>query len=453
VTEAPAAIIARPDFLDAPAVAAVLAALPGARAVGGCVRDALAGRAATDVDVAAPLPPEEIAARLRPAGLKVFATGLDHGTVTAVLDHAPVEVTALRRDVVTDGRHALVEWTTDWREDAARRDFTINAMSLAPDGTLFDYFGGRADLAAGRVRFVGDPDTRLAEDYLRALRFFRFQARYGAGAPDAAAVAAIRRAVPGLARLSAERVWMELKRILSVPDPVATVALMAQTGVLAAVLPEAGDAAAADRHGLAALRRLAAAGAPADPLLRLAALLPEDGRDAAVALRRRLRLSGAEGEALDRLLADADRVLWLAGFTTLPPPDPGLSERLLTILLAAREDVPIESILQEAWLAEARDGRDRAALRARMLAAERPRFPLQGRDALALGAAPGPGIGRLLNDLRGWWLAGGGVATREETLAELGRRIAAGPGAMATGAGGSKAGGGTEAGGGTSLGG
>ncbi len=133
MTDAPAAIIARPDFLDAPAVAAVLAALPGARAVGGCVRDALAGRPATDVDVAAPLPPEDIAARLRAAGLKVFATGLDHGTVTAVLDHAPVEVTALRRDVLTDGRHALVEWTTDWREDAARRDFTINAMSLTPD--------------------------------------------------------------------------------------------------------------------------------------------------------------------------------------------------------------------------------------------------------------------------------------------------------------------------------
>ena len=219
----------RPPFLDTPAVAAVLSALPGARAVGGCVRDALAGRDSADVDVAAPLPPEDIATRLRAAGLKVFETGLAHGTVTAVLDRTPVEVTALRRDVLTDGRHATVEWTTDWREDAARRDFTINAMSLAPDGALFDYFTGRDDLAAGRVRFVGDPDTRLAEDYLRALRFFRFQARYGVGEPDAAAVAAIRRAVPGLARLSAERVWMELKRILSVPDPVAAVALMAQT--------------------------------------------------------------------------------------------------------------------------------------------------------------------------------------------------------------------------------
>jgi poly(A) polymerase/tRNA nucleotidyltransferase (CCA-adding enzyme) len=446
VSDPPAAIIDRPAFLDEPAVAAVLAALPGARAVGGCVRDALAGRDSADVDVAAPFPPDRIAARLRQAGLKVFETGLDHGTVTAVLDHVPVEVTALRRDVVTDGRHALVAWTTDWHEDAARRDFTINAMSLAPDGALFDYFGGRADLAAGRVRFVGEPDTRLAEDYLRALRFFRFQARYGRGAPDAAAVAAIRRAVPGLARLSAERVWMELKRILAVPDPVATVALMAETGVLGAVLPEARDLATADRHGLAALRRLVAAGAPAETLLRLAALLPEDGRDAATALRERLRLSGAEGEALDRLV-------WRAGFTDLPPVDPGLDGRGLRLFLARREDEPIERILQEAWLAEARDKRDLAGLRARILAAERPQFPAQGRDALALGAEPGPRIGRLLGDLRAWWLQGGCVATREEALAELARRIAAGPGAASTGNGGSAAGGGTEAGGGTALGG
>jgi poly(A) polymerase/tRNA nucleotidyltransferase (CCA-adding enzyme) len=440
----PAEIIARPDFLDVPAVAAVLAALPGARAVGGCVRDALARHASADVDVAAPLPPGDIATRLRAAGLKVFETGLAHGTLTAVLDHVPVEVTALRRDVMTDGRHATVEWTTDWREDAARRDFTINAMSLAPDGALFDYFSGRADLAAGRVRFVGDPDARLAEDYLRALRFFRFQARYGVGEPDAAAVAAIGRAVPGLARLSAERVWMELKRILSVRNPVAAVGLMAQTGVLGAVLPEAGDVVASDRHGLVALRRLGAA--PADPLLRLAALLPEDGRDAAVALRDRLRLSGAEGQALDRLV-------WLAGFTDMPPLDPGLEGRRLRLFLARREEEPVEHILQEAWLAEARDGCDRAALRARLQAAERPRFPLQGRDAVVLGATPGPGIGRLLDGLRAWWIDGGCTADREQALAELARRIAAGTGGDPADVVGKAAGRSTGSGGGTALGG
>jgi poly(A) polymerase/tRNA nucleotidyltransferase (CCA-adding enzyme) len=452
MTDTPATVIPRPAFLDSPAVAAVLAALPGARAVGGCVRDALAGRESADVDVAAPLPPEDIATRLRAAGLKVFETGLAHGTVTAVLDRTPVEVTALRRDVLTDGRHATVAWTTDWREDAARRDFTINAMSLAPDGALFDYFTGREDLAAGRVRFVGDPDTRLAEDYLRALRFFRFQARYGAGAPDAAAVAAIRRAVPGLARLSAERVWMELKRILSVPDPVAAVGLMAETGVLGVVLPEAGSLESTDSHGLAVLRRLRLA--PADPILRLAALLPEDGMDVAAALRARLRLSGAEGETLSSLICDAERILWLRGFTQLPPLDPDLDGRALRLFLARREDVEMSDILREAWLAEGRDGRDRSALRARIAAADRPVFPLKGRDALDLGATPGPHIGRLLGDLRGWWMEGGCTATRDEALAELACRIAtAGPGAAPADETGDPADSGTGGGGGTALGG
>lgn len=410
MSEAPVARIAPPEFLGRPAVAAVLAALPGARAVGGCVRDALAGRDFADVDVAAPLPPEEIARRLRDAGLRVFETGLAHGTVTAVLGREPVEVTALRRDVLTDGRHAVVEWTTDWREDAARRDFTINAMSLAADGALFDYFGGREDLAAGRVRFVGDPDLRLAEDYLRALRFFRFQARYGRGAPDAAAVAAIARAVPGLGRLSAERVWMELKRILGAPDPVAAVALMAETGVLGAVLPEVA------RDGLVALRRLVAAGAPPDPLLRLAALLPGP----APGLAARLKLSGEEATALAQLLRAA-------------LPDPALEGAALRVALAACESASGEDAQRYTWLAEARDGRDRSALRARITAVETPRFPLQGRDLLALGVSPGPGVGRLLAALREWWLAGGCVAMREEALAEAARRISDGSGGTALG--------------------
>ena len=194
-------------------------------------------------------------------------------------------MTSLRRDVATDGRHAEVAWTTDWREDAARRDFTINAMSMDADGALWDYFGGREDLAAGRVRFVGDPATRLAEDYLRALRFFRFQARYGRGAPDPAALAAIRAAVPGLARLSAERVWMELKRLLAAPDPTGALALMAETR-------RAGGGAAGGGRPGGAGRLLVAAGAPADPLLRFAALVRREAADRD--LPHRLRWSGAE---------------------------------------------------------------------------------------------------------------------------------------------------------------
>jgi poly(A) polymerase/tRNA nucleotidyltransferase (CCA-adding enzyme) len=455
MTDAPVATIDRPRFLAAPAVAAVLAALPGARAVGGCVRDALAGRENADVDVGAPLPPEDIATRLRAAGLKVFETGLAHGTVTAVLDHAPVEVTALRRDVLTDGRHATVAWTTDWREDAARRDFTINAMSLTPDGALFDYFTGRADLAAGRVRFVGDPDTRLAEDYLRALRFFRFQARYGVGEPDAAAVAAIGHAVPGLKQLSAERVWMELKRILSVPDPVAAVGLMARTGVLGAVLPEAAE--------VATLATLIAVGAPPDPLLRVAALLrdPIDGDrvDRVRKIARDLRLSGAEAAALRAI--------------TRPPAQarlhPGMTARDLRVALAeagepagsAADHDPRGRLVSQARLAAARAMREGdAGLAQRWLAlaaalqdAPMPDFPLAGRDVVALGVDPGRAVGAWLGALRAWWLDGGCTATRAEALGELARRITAGSAAVPAGHVASGDDGGTGSGGGTALGG
>lgn len=402
----PQARMAPPDFLAAPAPAAVLAALPGARAVGGCVRDALAGRAVHDVDVAAPFPPEEIARRLVAAGLKVFETGLAHGTVTAVRDRQPVEVTSLRRDVATDGRHAEVAWTTDWREDAARRDFTINAMSLARDGRLWDYFGGREDLAAGRVRFVGDPATRLAEDYLRALRFFRFWARYGQGAPDPAALAAIREAVPGFrARIAPERVWMELKRLLEAPDPIAALALMDQSGLRAAALPEAGGA---EAGGAEALARLVARGAPVDPLLRLAALVPEG---AVGGLAERLRLSGAERGRLRALTGASDKF-----------PDPALAPPLgvLRAWLAGRGRA---AALDELWLAEARDGRERGPLRTTVAAMEVPVFPLQGRDLLALGLAPGPAVGELLQGLRDWWLAGGAEADRTACLNEARRRM------------------------------
>lgn len=385
-----------PAFLREAAPSAVLAALPGARAVGGAVRDHLAGRPIRDVDIAAPFAPDEIAARLRRAGLKVFETGVAHGTVTAVLGRAPVEVTALRRDVATDGRHAQVEWTADWREDAARRDFTINAMSLDPGGALHDFFGGAADLRAGRVRFVGQPATRLREDYLRALRFFRFQARYGVGEPDPAAVAAIRAAVPGLARLSAERVWAEIKRLLEAPDPCASVALMAETGVLGAALPEG--------FSPDALARAVAAGA-ADPLVRFAALL--DARAEVPAAR--LRMSGEERGRVEAVRGDP---------SLLPP---GLDGAALLSLLA---EWGAERAAGAAFVAEARDGRDRAALRARIAARDIPAFPLQGRDALALGLPPGPWLGAALARLRAAWYAGGATEPRETLLEKL-RELAA----------------------------
>lgn len=370
----------------------VFRALPGARAVGGCVRDHLAGLPLHDLDMAAPFPPEEIARRLEAAGFRVFGTGLAHGTVTAVLDHAPIEVTALRRDLLADGRHAQVAWTTDWREDAARRDFTINAMSLDQHGALHDHFDGAADLRAGLVRFVGDAATRLREDYLRALRFFRFQARYGRGAPDADAVAAIRDAVPGLARLSAERVWSEIKRLLEAPDPRAALALMAQTGVLGAVLPEAASPA-----------RLAPVLEGRDPLLRLAGLVPP-GTDLA-ALSARLRWSGEE---LARMRA-------LHDVAALEPRSDALARRRMAARLRARSPRALPG--EVARVAAAGDPAGPwAALFDLQPGAD---FPLLGRDALAAGIPPGPDLGRRLAAARAWWIEGGATAGREECLAQL----------------------------------
>ncbi len=426
----PALLIAPPAFLAEPAFAALLAALPDARVVGGAVRDTLAGRPVADIDLGTKLPPAEVMAALRRAGIRAVPTGLDHGTVTAVLDPLAgqggalgggrsVEITTLRRDVATDGRHATVAFTDDWRQDAARRDFTINAMSMTRGGAVHDYFGGVADLRAGVLRFVGDPAQRIAEDFLRVLRYFRFFARYAdrppellepstlpepPTLPDAAVRAALQAGIGGLSTLSAERVWSELRRILGAPDPGAAVALMAELGVLPAVIPEGADP--------AALARLIAAGGPVDEVLRLAALLTGDVEHFA----DRLRLSGAERQrlldlraspvarpedddaALRRLLADHDRAV-LIDRTWLVPDGLGGGA-------------------QSGWV----------ALRGRLAALPKPVFPLQGADVLALGVAPGPRVGVLLRAVRDWWVAGGctaGVAAcRAELVCALGRPLA-----------------------------
>jgi hypothetical protein len=251
----PARKIARIEpqsWMTAPHTRAVLAALSaeGAapRFVGGCVRDAELGRPVKDIDIATPDPPERVLALLERAGLKAVPTGLAHGTVTAISRGRPFEVTSLRIDVETYGRHAKVEFTDDWQADAGRRDLTINALSCAPDGRIFDYFGGLEDLRAGRVRFVGDPRARIREDYLRLLRFFRFHAHYGRGAPDPEGLAAAGELAPKATKLSGERVRAELLRLLAAPDPVPVLDLMAARGVLRVFLPEAADTAALARR-------------------------------------------------------------------------------------------------------------------------------------------------------------------------------------------------------------
>ncbi len=378
---------ARFDILKDADLTPVLAALPRARLVGGCVRDSLIGRAVADIDLATPDLPDAITAALHKAGIRAVPTGASHGTITALSAGRPFEITTLRRDRETDGRHAVVDWTDDFAEDAARRDFTINAMSVDQSGTLHDYFGGRADLADGRVRFVGQAALRVAEDHLRILRFFRFQARYGAEPPDAEAVSAINAAADRVEQLSAERVWSEVKRILAVPNPWAALALMDALGVLRAALPET-----APNEILAAML---AANAPADPLLRLAAMLEGDaGR-----LAERLKMSGAERERLTALTSGA-------------APSPLDDDAALRRHLA---DERLDVLVGRTWLAFPGS----AELRKRLQSVPRPMFPLEGRHGLALGLAPGPQLGQALRRARAWWLAGGCTATRAECEAQL----------------------------------
>lgn len=371
-------------FLSDAALMQVWDALPEARVVGGAVRDALAGRPVADIDLATPRPPEQVEAALRRAGIRAVPTGLAHGTITAVAGGRGFEVTTLRRDVQTDGRHAVVAFTDDWRQDAARRDFTINAMSAARDGAVFDYFGGVDDLRAGRVRFVGDAAMRIAEDYLRILRYFRFFARYAAAGPDAATAAALAGGIPGLAILSAERVWGELRLILSTPDPADAVALMQRLGVWPAVLPEA----------LATPRMR---GLPPDPILRLAAALTGDP----LAMAERLKFSND----------DRDRLLRLLAAPSLRATD---DDATLRRALADHDPADLNG---RAWL----DGAPEA-LRRRLAALPRPVFPLEGRDVLALGIPPGPRVGALLRAVRRWWLEGGCVAGPGDCRNELVRQ-------------------------------
>lgn len=367
------------------ALALLWSVLPAMRLVGGVVRDLLAQRPIADIDLATPEPPEQVMQSLRAHGVHVVATGLQHGTVTAVLDGAPYEITTLRRDEKTDGRHAVVSWTQDWREDAKRRDFTINAMSCDQAGVIYDYFAGQADLAAGRVRFVGEPARRIEEDALRILRFFRFYGRYGRGEPDPQALEAITHGVALLDGLSVERVWMELQRILAGPDVAAIVQLMEQTGVLARILPEG--------YSSARCIRLVASGAPDNALLRLAGLSMD-----APAVARRLKLSRAQSSLLAALAKPA------------PLPDVNMSDDALRRLVA---DEALDVLVGRVWLHQAAVPRNQAQnaafvqLRRRLLEVEVPVFPLAGRDVVAIAGQAGPEIGRIMGLARQWWLDGG----------------------------------------------
>lgn len=387
--------LAGADWLARPETQAVFAALAAkgfaARAVGGAVRNALLGEPVSDVDIATPARPEEVMQAAAAAGLGAAPTGVAHGTVTVIADGHPYEVTTLRRDVETHGRHATVAFTGDWREDARRRDFTMNALYCDAKGEVFDPLGGYADLAARRVRFIGDPVERIREDYLRILRFFRINAAYGSGNPDRDGLAACVREREGLAILSAERVRQEMLRLLAARRGPELVAAMFDYGLLPAVLG------AAPR--LALLARLAeiegAMGLDPDPVLRLAALAVEVAEDAErLAIRWRL-----SNDATATLAAAAKRA-----------PEVGLSvpERTAKTSLYALGESAYRNRALVAWTRSGAGPSD-AAWRERSSLPERwqlPRFPIGGADVLALGVAAGPRVGELLSKLEAWWIDG-----------------------------------------------
>ena len=370
-----------------------------ARFVGGSVRDALLGRRIGDIDIATPAPPERVIELLEKRGIKVVPTGLAHGTVTAIAGTPPrhFEITTLRRDVETYGRRARVAFDADWAADAARRDFTINAIFLDPDGTVHDPVGGLADLRAHRVRFVGDPATRIAEDVLRILRYYRFEARFGTGLGDPQARAACRALAHLLPNLSAERVAQELVKLLETSYPISALRMMLEDGVLSVILPEA--------RRLDRLRHMIAIEPEPDPLRRLAALIEVDGAGA-IALAERLHFSNAW----------RDRLHGLAPPWAIDPPADMAAQRRALYRLGAERYRDIALLLA----AEGAMSRDRFG---ELLALARdwtpPAFPLAGRDVTALGIAAGPEVGRLLGAVHDWWEAGDFTADRAACLLYL----------------------------------
>ncbi len=398
------------DWMRADETRAVIAALAAegqeVRFVGGCVRDALHARKESDgvdIDIATPDRPEQVIRLLDKAGIKNIPTGLSHGTITAVVNHKHFEITTLRVDVETHGRHADVAFTDDWEEDAARRDFTMNAMFCSPEGDIYDPGSGIADLEAGRVRFVGDAARRIEEDHLRLLRFFRFHAWYGKGAPDAEGLAAAKEWATSLAKLSGERIRAEMLKLLAAPDPGPVVDAMAGAGVLAKAVPGAGDG--------KILRALVSLEEQADPLRRLAALSRPVGDAAALAAR--LRLSRAEQDRLTALLAPPEIIAT------------GMDERAQRRVLYRHG---AERVTDWLLLDQAERGGPAEGIAAALAAvrAWRPvELPVKGADALALGMEAGPEVGEAIRAVEDWWIDKDFAPGRDACLEKLRETVAA----------------------------
>ena len=364
-----------------------------ARVAGGAVRNALMKLPVADIDIATTLPPRRVQEACEHAGFKAIPTGIAHGTVTVIVDHHPYEVTTLRADVATDGRRAIVAFHENWAADAARRDFTMNALYCDSKGRIYDFIGGYLDTLHQKVRFVGKPAQRIVEDYLRILRFFRFHAQFGKGAQDRAGLAACARAARQIDNLSAERIRQEMLKLLTAPGAVSTLKIMARGNILGHVLPY--------KEEWRMLQRL-----PPDPILRLAVLAAEPGN-----LKSRLRLSNEEAERLDRALAaiaptpalrpaEQRHVLYHLGAETW---------RDAVHLAWAKSRVPVTD----------RDWKRLLALPGRW---PLPRLPLTGDDLIAFGLRPGPHLGAELKRLEDWWIASDFQPDKPALLQQLSSR-------------------------------
>ena len=396
------------SWMREPSILSLFKALPegSLRFVGGCVRNALWGEDVGDIDLACQLEPEAVVAALEAAGIRYVPTGIAHGTVTAVIDGQPFEVTSLRRDVETDGRRATVAYTMDWAEDAQRRDLTMNSLYADLSGRVYDPTGqGLSDLKSRKFRFVGDAEQRVQEDYLRILRFFRFLALYGGQEKvDAASLKACREHQAGIRKLSAERVWMELKKLLSADNPVRACHIMLTNGILESVLPEANNV-----DGLEALLRLESREKiKPDPLLRLMAMSAREPLQMAL-LTKRLKMSKAETARL-RGWADNDAQL---------STDMLERERMAAIYKSGKSVIIDRARLRAAGETDPIQSSRWMSLADLAMGWQPPVFPLTGKDLAKAGVPKGPGMGKALKALEALWIRSGFSTEKPQLLAAL----------------------------------
>ncbi|MFK0329847.1 CCA tRNA nucleotidyltransferase [Rhizobium sp. NPDC090275] len=387
------------------------------RVVGGAVRNSLMGLDVSDIDVATTLTPDVVIERAKQAGIKAVPTGVEHGTVTLVIDRKPFEVTTLRADVETDGRRATVAFSTDWQTDAERRDLTINALYVGESGEVVDLVGGLVDIEKRNIRFIGDAATRIKEDYLRILRFFRFFAYYGSGRPDADGLRAAAAARSKLSTLSAERVWSEMRKLLLAEDPGRALLWMRTVGALTEILPET------EKWGIDAIPALIATekalGWAPDPLLRLAAIVPPDAKRLE-AMAARLKFANAEAAVFkawanaapindEMSMAAFDRLLYRNGAE-------GIITRLKLALAVARGKA-------EGDMAEMARSARLNKLLDHAGAWVKPSFPVNGGDVMAAGVPSGRQVGETLAALEHQWVEENFASDRATLLARLSDRV------------------------------